>query len=211
MRSREALEGAIRRARKYSPAFIVEKFLADTFVYRATVVDFDQVACAQQIPAHVRGDGKHAISELIKIKNSDPRRGEPNKKGFILSKLIVNDVTNNLLQKRGYAPSTIPRKGEIVYIQEDPFLKLGGDLIEVTSTVHPRNTRLFREVAKWFDVRLVGIDVVAEDLSRPWEAQPCAILELNSLPCIEMHHFPSFGKPQNVAGAIMDMMLKYYT
>jgi cyanophycin synthetase len=36
------------------------------------------------------------------------------------------------------------------------------------------------------------------------------VLELNSVPCIEMHHFPSSGTPQNVAKALVDLFFKYY-
>jgi len=144
------------------------------------------------------------------MKNKNPQRGNPQQKGTILCKLVINETTEKLLKEKGYNFSTIPKKGEIVYLQKDSFLKLGGDLFEVTKGVHPDNLLLFCEVAKFFDVRLVGIDFLAKDISISWKNQPCAILELNSLPCIEMHHFPSSGKSQNVAKTLVDMVFKYY-
>ena len=201
---------AIDKAIIYSPAFMVEKFVPDTFVYRATVVDFDFVACVKQIAANVIGDGVSTIRQLIDNKNNDPRRGEPGQKEFTLYRIVENETLKKILREKAYNFSTIPRKGEIVYLQKDPFLKLGGDLIEVTPQVHPDNTQLFREIAKFFDIRLVGIDFLAQDISNFWKNQPCAVLELNSAPCIELHHFPSSGTPQNVARAVVDLFFKYY-
>lgn len=210
IKSAEQLKYAIDKAIIYSPAFIIEKFIPNTSVYRATVIDFDFVAVVKQVPANVVGDGKHTICWLIDEKNNSPQRGEPQQKEFTLYKLVEDEVTEKLLQGKGYDFSTVPAEGEIVYLQKDSFLKLGGDLCEVTAKVHPDNFQLFREAAKFFDIRVVGIDFLAQDISLSWKNQPCAILELNSLPCIEMHHFPWSGEPQDVARALVKMVLKHY-
>ena len=204
------LKEAIQKAIIYSPSFIVEKFIPNTLVYRATVIDFNFTACVKQIPANVVGNGTSTIRKLIDTKNNDPHRGKPNQKEFTLYKIVENEKTRELLKKKGYDFNSIPKKGEIVWLQEDPFLKLGGDLIEVTSQVHSDNLQLFREIARLFDIRVVGIDFLCKEISLPWKKQECAVLELNSLPCIELHHFPSRGKAQNVAKTVVDLFFKYY-
>jgi cyanophycin synthetase len=196
----QQLKQAINKAINYSAYFIVEKFLGDTLVFRATVIDFDFVACVKQIPANVVGDGLHTIRELIDIKNSE----------LTFYKIVENETTKELLKDKGYNFSSIPKKGEMVYLQKDPFLKLGGDLNEITDSLHPDNLQLFRDIARFFDVRVVGIDFLAQDISLSWKNQICAVLELNSAPCIEMHHFPSSGKPQNVAASLLDLVFRYY-
>ncbi len=196
----EKLKYAIARAIIYSPVFMVEKFISDGFVCRATVIDFDFIACVKQIPANVIGDEISTIRELIDEKNK--------KSAFY--KIVENETTKNLLAKKGYGLSAIPKKNELVYLQKDPFLKLGGDLVEITPEVHPENLRLFRDIAKFFDIRVVGLDFLCQDIAIPWKNQECAVLELNSLPCIELHHFPSSGIPQNAAGALVDLFFKYY-
>ena len=206
----EELENAINYAISYSPAYIVEKFITDSSVYRATIIDFDFVACVKQLPANVVGDGASTMSELIYKKNADPQRGGPNQKEFTLYKIVEDETTTNLLRQKGYDHKTILKNGEIFYLQKDPFLKLGGDLIEVTPAAHPDNIELFRSVARFFDTRITGIDFIAKDIALSWKNQTCAILELNSAPCIELHHFPSSGAPTNPAGALTDMFFKYY-
>lgn len=204
------LEKAIHHAVSYSPVFVVEKFIPNTSVYRATVIDFDFVVCVQQVPANIVGDGISTIRELIDKKNSDPRRGEPHQKQFTLYKIVENEMTKKLLAEKGYTDNTILKNGEILYLQKDPFLKLGGDLIEVTSIVHKDNLKLFSDLARFFDIRLTGIDFLAQNIAISWKNQPCAILELNSVPCIELHHFPSSGIPTNPAKALANMFFKYY-
>lgn len=206
----EKLKKAINKAIIYSPAFIVERFIANTDVYRATVIDFDFVACVKQMPANVTGDGVSTIHELIKKKNDRPDRGYPDQKEYTLYKIAENATTTKLLNERGYNFLSIPKKNEVIFLQKDPFLKLGGDLAEVTPQVHQDNLNLFRQIAKLFDTRVVGIDFLTQDISRSYKKQQCAILELNSLPCIELHHFPSSGAPQNVAKALADLFFKYY-
>ena len=206
----EALKAAIDKVLLYSPAFIIEKFISQAAVHRATVIDFDYVACVKQVPAHVVGDGVSTIRALIDKKNSEPNRGKPCQKEYTLYTIVENETTARLLHERGYSMQSAPGKGETVFLQYDPFLKLGGDLAEVTSQVHLDNLALFKKIARYFDIRVVGIDFLAQDISRSWKEQECSVLELNSAPCIELHHFPSSGKPQNVAEAVVNLFFKYY-
>jgi cyanophycin synthetase len=54
---------------------------------------------------------------------------------------------------------------------------------------------------------LIGIDFISPDISRPYREQKCAILEVNSLPYIDMHHYPVSGKERNVAGQVLDYFM----
>jgi len=206
----DSLKSAIKKAIAYSPAFIIEKFIPKTNIYRATVIDSDFVACVQRMPAHIIGDGIHTIEELIEIKNQDPRRGNPRQKDTTLYKLVINDDTERLLSNKGYNFNSVPKRREIVYLQEKIILDLGADLIEMTPKIHPDNLQLFKDAAKLFDVRLVGIDFLAKNISASWKNQTCAIIELNSLPYIDMHHFPTKGKPVNISNKLVKMVFKYY-
>lgn len=204
----DEFRNAIKKALQYSPNFVVERYIENANVYRATVIDFSFVSCVKQVPAHVVGDGRRTIRELVDEKNKE--REKDDRINQLLHPLVVNDATTELLKLRGYTFSSIPQEGAIVCIQKDPFLKLGGDLVEVTDSIHPDNHRLFQEISEYSLMRVVGIDICIPDVTRSWKNQHCAILELNSTPCIELHHYPSSGAPQNVAGAVVDLMLKYY-
>ncbi len=199
---------AIEKAVAYSPAYLVEKFVENSFVYRATVVDFDSVFCVMQTPAMVIGDGVSTIQALVNKKNEYKQNGRHH---GLLHKVVIDDTTDGLLLEKKYDLSSVPPKSEVVYLQKNPFLKLGGELIEVTWNTHPDNMQLFKDVARFFDIRLVGMDFMIPDITVSWRKQHSAFLELNNMPCIEMHHFPSSGTPQNVADAVVNLFFKYYT
>ncbi len=206
----EGFRQALRSVFSFEPYAMVEKFLFNTKTFGATVIDFDKIAVVERIPANIVGDGQQTIQKLINKKNSDPRRGKPNQKNTTMLKIVLDATTEKLLQKQGYTFSSIPKKEERVFLQEKIILDLGADLVEVTSKVHPDNLKLFEEVARLFDTHLVGIDFLTKDINQSWRNNQSAIVELNSLPYIDMHHFPTEGEPVNVAGFICDMVEKYY-
>ena len=66
---------------------VVESFITGKD-YRILVVNNQVVAVAERVPAHVVGDGKHTVQELIDITNCDPRRGVGHEK--ILTRISVD-------------------------------------------------------------------------------------------------------------------------
>ncbi len=208
--TRVQLKRAIQSAIEYAPNFVVEQYYDASKVYRATVVDFECVAILERIPASVVGDGQHTINELCELKNSDPARGYAHEENCTLFKIVIDKTTQKLLVEQYMTFDTIPEKDRWIQLQRDPFIRLGADSRDATATIHPDNKKLFEDIACLFDVRVVGIDFICKDIARSWHDQECAALELNSLPCIEIHHFPTYGEPRNVAGAILDLATKYY-
>lgn len=210
IQNEDELESAVCRAIAYEPTFIVEKFLPHTKVFRVTVVDRKCLAAVERIPAHITGDGVHSVRELVEIKNQDPRRGNPKQKDTTLYKLVIDETSEELLRAQGVDFNYTPSMNERVYLQKKIILDLGADLLEVTPNIHEENRELLKKVASLFEVRLVGIDFLAEDISRSWKEQVCGVIELNSLPYIDMHHFPTWGESVNVAGYVCDLVEKYY-
>ena len=210
IRTEKKLTEAIKIATNYEPSFIVEKHLEKTKVFRATIINKQHIACVERIPAHVTGDGVHTITELIEIKNTDPRRGNPRAKDTTLYKLVIDNTSEQLLREQGFEFCSVPAVGQKVWLQNKIILDLGADLLEVTSQIHPDNIELFKKITEIFNTRLVGIDFLAEDISRSWKEQNAGIIELNSLPYIDMHHFPTWGQPVNVAAYVCDLVEKYY-
>lgn len=210
IRNKEELAAAISKVIVYTPHFLLERFLDNVKVFRATVVDFDFAAFLERMPAHVVGDGRSTIGQLIQKKNSESGRGEAGQKDTISFKLTIDAVTARLLREQEYRLDSVPPQGTVVYLQEKVIMDLGGEVEEITAKVHPKNTALASKIARLFNAHLTGIDFLAEDLSRSYKEQKFAIMELNSLPFIDMHHFPSRGKPVNVAGKLVKMVYKYY-
>ena len=201
------LKKAIRVAQIINPYFIVEKFIkGDT--HRVTLVNHKMAGCCLREAPNVIGDGIHTIADLIKIKNEHPWRGKAHQKNFTLHKIVADESAQVFLAKRGLTVETVLPKGTKAYLRDKIILKSGADIHDKTGEVHPDNTALFQKISRLCDAPLIGLDFICQDISRPYHQQECAVLEANSLPYIDMHHYPVTGKPRNVAGLIVDYVLK---
>jgi cyanophycin synthetase len=65
---------AFAAAKKVSNSVIVEKYIVGED-FRLLVINYKLVAAAKRTAAHVKGDGKSTIQQLIDKVNEDPRRG----------------------------------------------------------------------------------------------------------------------------------------
>ena len=77
-----------------------------------------------------------------------------------------------------------------VYLHDKVILGCGADIHDTTDTMHLDNISLFEKVGALCAEPVIGIDFIASDISRSYLEQKCAILEANSLPYIDMHHYP---------------------
>ncbi|HCF28489.1 MAG TPA: cyanophycin synthetase, partial [Cyanobacteria bacterium UBA11049] len=87
IRNWEEAETAYDRAREVSRALIVERYYVGRD-HRVLVVDGKVVAVAERVPAHVVGNGRSTIEELIEETNKDPNRGEGHDK--VLTKIQLD-------------------------------------------------------------------------------------------------------------------------
>jgi cyanophycin synthetase len=198
----DALAG-LEFAKKYSRKVIVERFITG-YDFRVLVIDNKVVAAAQRVPAHVKGDGKLNVQELIDKENLDPRRGYGHEN--VLTEITVDRDTTDLLDKMGYTLDTIPKKGEIVYLKSTANLSTGGTSIDVTDMMHPENIFLSERISRVIGLDVCGIDIMAENLTQPLKENGGVILEVNAAPGFRMHLAPAEGLPRNVAAPVIDML-----
>lgn len=203
LKTNEEIKEAYREASKFSNGIIVEKFVKGRD-FRILVVGDKVCAVAERLPASVTGDGKHTIKELVDIVNSDENRGESHEKA--LTKIKLDSVSRNLLRKNGLTEDSIPEPGQVVVLRQNGNLSTGGTAIDCTDIIHPENAQLAVSAAKAIGIDIAGIDVVAEDISKPITETGGAIVEVNTAPGIRMHLYPSVGKPRNVAKDIVDLL-----
>lgn len=193
----------LAHAKKYSRRVIVERFITG-FDFRVLVIDNKVVAAAQRVPAHVKGDGKHTIQQLIDTANKDPRRGYGHEN--VLTEITVDRDTLDLLGKYNYTVDSVPPKDEIVYLKSTANLSTGGTSIDVTDMMHPENIFLAERISRVIGLDVCGIDIMAKNLTQSLKENGGVILEVNAAPGFRMHLAPSEGLPRNVAAPVIDML-----
>lgn len=190
-------------AQSYSRRVIVEKFITG-FDFRVLVIDNKLVAAAKRVPAHVVGNGKENIQELIDTINLDPRRGYGHEN--VLTQIDVDRDTLDLLEKLDYTLETVPKNGETVYLKSTANLSTGGTSVDVTDMMHPENIFLAERISRVIGLDICGVDIMAENLTQPLKENGGVILEVNAAPGFRMHLAPSEGLPRNVASPVIDML-----
>ncbi|SRR5579883_1764044 len=199
----EEAEAAYDAARQISRSIIVERYYVGRD-HRVLVVDGKVVAVAERVPAHVVGNGRSTIFELIEETNNDPNRGDGHDN--LLTKIELDRTSYQLLERQGYTLNTVIAKDEICYLRATANLSTGGIAVDRTDEIHPENIWLAQRIVKIIGLDIAGIDVVTPDISRPLREVDGVIVEVNAAPGFRMHIAPSQGIPRNVAGAVMDML-----
>ena len=200
----DALE-AFRQAKESSKSgiIIVEKFIVGDD-YRILVINNKMVAAAKRTPAHVVGDGKSTIQELIDEVNSDPRRGYGHEK--VLTQITVNELTKTIIKDAGHTLETVLPDGEMFVLKDTANLSTGGTATDVTDIIHPANIAMAERISKIIDLDICGIDVMTTDISKPLSETGGAVLEVNAGPGFRMHLAPTEGLPRNVAAPVIEKL-----
>jgi len=198
----EAIE-AFNYAKEYSRRIIVERFITG-HDFRVLVIDHKVVAAALRVPAHIKGDGKSTIQELIDQENTDPRRGYGHEN--VLTEITIDRDTLDLLEKKNYTLETVVPKDETVYVKSTANLSTGGTSIDVTDQVHPQNIFNCERISRIIGLDICGIDIMAQNLTEPLTENGGVVLEVNAAPGFRMHLAPSEGLPRNVAAPVIDML-----
>ena len=200
----DALKG-FRHAKESSRsgAIIVEKFITGED-YRLLVINHVLVAGAIRTPAHVIGDGKSTIQELIDKVNSDPRRGYGHENE--LTKITTNELTQTIIKDSGYSLDSVIDEGERLILKDTANLSTGGTAEDITDIIHPANVSMAERISKIIDLDICGIDIMTTDITKPLSETGGAVLEVNAGPGFRMHLAPTTGLPRNVAAPVIDKL-----
>jgi len=199
--TREEVEAAYGIALNEGSEVMVERFVRGD-EHRLLVVAGRLAAATRGESVTVTGDGRSSIAELIDSQlNTDPRRGAT--EDFPLDVIILDKEPSIGFEiaRQGFTPDSIPPLGKKVMVQRN-----GNVAFDVTDRVHPDVAATVSLAARIVGLDIAGIDLVAEDISRPLEEQRGAIVEVNAGPGLLMHLKPASGEPRPVGMAILDSL-----
>ncbi|WP_295756623.1 cyanophycin synthetase [Undibacterium sp.] len=181
-----------------SKSVIVERFVTGN-EHRLLVVGKHVVAAAKGEALWVIGNGTSNIIELVDEQiNTDPRRGT--NEDSPLNAIAPQHGAEHILEleRQGLTAYSIPLDGQKVLIQPN-----GNVAFDVTDEVHPEVARAAALAARIVGLDIAGVDLVADDISRPLEEQRGAIIEVNASPGLLAHLKPAEGMPRPIGTAII--------
>ena len=197
LETQQEIEAAYAVAVDEGSGVLVERFILGN-EHRLLVVGGKLAAAAKGQTARVTGDGQHSVTELIAIQiNSDPRRGRGEEQP--LNPVRIDSAARLELKRQGFDADSIVPIGVEVLIQRN-----GNVAFDCTDDVHPDVAYIAGLAAKAVGLDIAGIDLVAQDISRPLHEQGGAIVEVNAGPGLLMHIKPAEGLSRPVGQAIID-------
>jgi len=161
------------------------------------------VAALERVTPYVIGDGRHTIAELIQIENETNPKRYPSLRSP-LSQITIDDNMIAYLATQNMTIQDVPESGKLVFLRKVANISAGGVSIDVTDKIHPKNIRLVENIASFFRVTAMGIDVLTADISKPWTDGNFGIIEINAGPGVFMHLSPAIGNPIDVPGYLIE-------
>ncbi|SDI29842.1 cyanophycin synthetase [Propionivibrio dicarboxylicus] len=196
LKTREDVEKAYMVAKDEGSGVLVERSISGT-EHRLLVIGGKLVAACRGDMVKVTGDGQSTVVELVASQiNNDPRRGTS--ENHPLNLIRMDSAARIELQRQQLTPDSIPAAGREVLIQRN-----ANHEFDVTDDVHPDTAAIAELAARIVGLDIAGIDMVADDISRPLAEQGGAIVEVNAGPGLLMHLKPGVGKPRPVGEAIV--------
>lgn len=177
-----------------------DQVLIEEFVegreFRFTFVNKEVVAVAERVPAHVVGNGKNTVEELIVLKNEERAK----RKNPLHKKLKLDEESIRVLNKQDMGIDDIPEDGQRVYIRNNSNISTGGDAVDVTNSINPSIREEVEKAIKAIPgLRVCGVDVIIKD-------SDYHIIEINSHAMLAMHEYPWVGEKQDVINKVVDLM-----
>lgn len=179
------------------------KVIGEEFIhgdnYRFLVLGESVIGIVKRNPAYIVGDGKLKICDLIEKQNKIRE-----KKG--LAKILIDDECIKFLSQKGLSINSIPKPNEQIFLRFNANLTTGGTTEECSKIVHKYYKDLAINAVKEIGLKLGGLDLIAEDITKPGK---CAINEINYNPGLRPHYKPDKGKIVEVAVPIMKYIFKF--
>ena len=197
LETRAEIEAAYDVAVDEGSGVLVERFIRGN-EHRLLIVGGKLAAAAKGQTASVVGDGQQTVLELIASQiNSDPRRGRGEDQP--LNPVRIDSAARLELTRQGFDSESVIPAGREVLIQRN-----GNVAFDCTDEVHPEVVTMAALAAKAVGLDVAGIDLVAEDISKPLHSQGGAIVEVNAGPGLLMHLKPAEGLSRPVGHAIIN-------
>lgn len=203
--SLKQLHRALKRTLTICDSALIEEFVTGNS-YRLLFLDGVLLDAVHRKPPIVVGDGTKSIRALIAAENELRLRANP---CVALSILTHDKEMQSTLCAANLTLASVPSNGEVVQVKSVVNQNNADANLRVRENVHASILDLCRNAVSALKMRLAGVDLIAEDISRPVNEQELVINEVNCLPGLHHHYLVSNQSPDFcVATSIIQTILR---
>lgn len=180
----------------------IEEFHGHLNSYRVLIFKNKLLGIVQRYPAHVIGDGKHTLQELIDLKNIERQAMSD-----ILAPILIDEELHIRLNELGLTLAYIPQQNEAIQLCYVCNSSRGGTFKALGRTICKENKQLLIRAARVLNLNLVGFDIECSDINLPIETSGGVIIEANANPSVRIHEQAKDGIPHNVTKTILRSLI----
>lgn len=178
---------AAKQILKENKVMLVQEFCSGRD-FRIVVLDGEVISAYERRPLTITGDGKLTVEQILKQKQLQ----------FIKSGrdtvIDLDDIRMHQKLKRLHLSlKSVLKKGVQIVLLDNANLSSGGDAFDFTSSIHPDFKKIALNVTKRMCLRLCGVDILTEDITKP--VKDYNIIEINAAPGLD--NYSSIGKKQD--------------
>lgn len=193
VRDEASLDAALDRARAHCDTVLLEEFVRGEDL-RVIVIDGEVVAAAVRLPAHVRGNGRDTIRDLIEKAS---RRREAATGGE--SHIPLDEETSRCIGAAGYDLDDVLEEDLEIRVRSTANLHTGGTIHDVTERLNPVLGRAAVQAAEVIGIPVTGLDLIVPSV----EGTTYRIIEANERPGLANH------EPQPTAERFVDLLFPH--
>lgn len=172
------VDAAFGTAQGFSKNVLVENRVPG-ICHRLLIFQDRLIFAYARFPLLITGDGEKTIARIIEeTQEIQHQRAKHLRKKFA----GLSPDTLALLQSQNFNADTVLAEGQTAYLRRYQSPEWGGQDLVNTDLVHPENVELARRAARQFGLETAGIDLITEDVSRPWYDTGAVINEVNFRP-----------------------------
>lgn len=187
------------RCHHLEKAFLLEEQV-EGMDLRFQVIDRRIAASCIRVPAHVIGDGRHTLMELVELRREVMRQQNPS------NRLELDRASLVLLEEQRLSLDSIPEKGYRVQLKKVSNMGQGGHAIDVTDEIHPLYHEWVQRIVEFCDASFFALDLLCQDHTKNPETNAVA-LEINAL-AEWVHHTFSEGRTHDLGQLVIDTTFK---
>jgi cyanophycin synthetase len=168
--------------------------------YRLLVVGNKVIGAVRRKAAHIIGNGRNSIQELIDIENQK-------RKEDILKPIKIDDEVHLRLQENNMTLDSIPKLEQTIQLRYSCNLSAGGTTQECMSEVGDYYIQLAIDSIRAIGMEFGGVDIITPDITNQAD---CGINEINYNPGLRLHYKVNEGEVVKVAVPIMEYIRDKY-
>jgi D-alanine-D-alanine ligase-like ATP-grasp enzyme len=184
---------------KSSTKVLGEEFLEGEN-YRLLVVGNKVIGAVRRKAAHIVGDGKHTIQELIDISNEERKKD-------ILKPIKIDNEVKLRLRELNMTLDSIPKIQQKIQLRYSCNLTTGGTTQECMKEVDQYYKDLAVNAIKAIGMEFGGVDIITPNITKKVK---CGINEINYNPGLRLHYKVTEGEVVKVAVPIMEYIKNKY-